>query len=147
MKPLIIANFEAVEATKFIVAQLYSEDGQLRDGITLPCDSCSDALFVVRHLAETNRILTAVEMWTSNTGLYLESLKDSGVLGVIKHPSDTISTRRAIDQDADMLRDIYDIIPLNPEPTKPKPPKWRAFLILTMRKILNHLEENGKYEI
>jgi hypothetical protein len=144
LRPLIIANFERVEATKFIVAMLYDSDGQLRDGITLPCETSSTAFLFVRLLAETNGILDAVELWTSDTEIYAETLSRPGVFGFIKHTSDTIATRRMIEQDADILREVHEITPLKP---KPKPAKWRAFLILRIRKLLKQLEGNGQFEI
>lgn len=143
MRPLVVANFERIEGTAFIVAILYGEDGQRIDGITLPCDSSTDALAIVRHLAKEYRIST-VEMWTSDSGLYVQSLTMAGIYGVIKHPSDTEETRREIEQSAEILRELYEIKPLIP---KPSPPKWRAYLISVVRRVLNKLEGDGKYEI
>jgi hypothetical protein len=140
MRPLIIANFERVEGTQFIAAILHGEDGHLLDAVTLPCESPSAAIDVIRRLASTYRIET-VEMWTSDRAIYSESLSNAGVIGTIKHSSDTSFTRRMVEQDAELLREVYGIEPLIP---KPGPPKWRAFLISALRRTLTKLEGEFK---
>lgn len=147
MRPLVVANFEQIETVQFVVALLYGEDGHLLDGLTLPCDSAAEALAVVLRLAGDHYGGDHIELWTSNTDIYGQSLKTAGVLGEIKHPSDTAATQTYIQQHDDILRDVFGIDRPGPEIVKPKPPKWRAFLIRQVRKLLKKLEGDGKFEI
>ncbi|MGF7033741.1 hypothetical protein J2T17_004689 [Paenibacillus mucilaginosus] len=143
MKPLAIANFERLDTKQFLVAHLYGEDGYLLDVIIFLCEEPAEAIEEVRKLAETYRIST-VEMWTSTGALYLESLKGPGVFGVIKHPSETSCTASSIKQDADVLRDLYEI-----EPPVPKPvaPKWRAAVVRVLCWLKTKFEGDYQYEI
>lgn len=143
MKPLITANFEYIEDVQFIVALLYGEDGLLLDVIARQCETPADGIKAIQYLADFYLIST-VELWTSNNALYLESLKTAGVPGIIKHPSDTIQTRRVIEQDRDLFIDLYAILP---RLEKPKLPRWRNVLAGAVRKLLKTIEGNGKFEI
>ncbi len=143
MKPLVIANIEHIEAQPFLVALLFGEDGYLADGLTLPYEGPTAAIERIAQLGLVHGFET-VEMWTSDTALYVEALKVPGVGAVYKHPSDTRLTREAIERDAELLRDLYDIPPLIP---KPRLPKWRAFLARIVRGILKRLEGDGEYEV
>lgn len=142
MKPLLIVNFERVEASPFIVALLYDETGGLIDGVTLPGGDVYTALQSVQLLADAHCIIDP-EVWTSDTGLYLEMLSRPGVLGFIKHPSETRQTRRHIEQDAELLRKLYEIQPLEP---KQKAPRWRVKLMKVLRAITLHLKGDYEYD-
>lgn len=141
MRPLFVVNFEHVEASPFVVALLYDEEGELIDGMTMPGADVSTALMTVKLMTESHSIL-APEIWTSDRALYMEILTRPGVLGVIKHPSDTRQTRRHIEQDAEILHDLYDIQPLNP---RQKAPRWRTFLVSALIALKNYVK--GDYEI
>lgn len=142
MRSLIVANVEKVEATPFLVAILYGEDGQRLDEICLPFVSYSRSIRKIRSLGIAYRIPT-IELWTSDNELYIEALKAPGIAAAIKHSSDTNDTRRVINRDYDLLFDLYDIQPIKP---KLKASKWRSFLILICRKLLKRLGD-GIYEI
>jgi hypothetical protein len=143
MRSLIIANFERIEGTQFLVAILYGDDGHMLDAMTLPCDNSAEALQIVKYLAEKYRLAT-VEMWTSSSAIYVQSLMEAGVFGVIKHQSDTTQTKEHIEQDREILIELFAVEPLVP---KPRPPRWRAFLVSTLTKLLAKIERNGKFEI
>ncbi|MCM3560904.1 hypothetical protein M4D57_20275 [Brevibacillus borstelensis] len=143
MRPLVIANVELVETMPFLVARLYGEDGYLLDEITVPYEGPADACDRIAEIGRAYRLET-VEMWTSETALYVAALRVPGIAATYKHPSDTNETRHAVEKIRDILVEIYDIPPRIP---KPRPPKWRAFLIRVVRWILNKLEGAGKYEI
>ncbi len=143
MRPLIVSNVERLEATPFLVAILYGQDGQRLDEMIFPFESYELALLIIQELAQRNGV-KSFELWTSDNRLYLLSLQTPGIAGTIKHASDTIDTRRMVEYNADILRELYEIKPLIP---KPPLPKWRAFLVRTIRKLLKIIEGDGKYEI
>ncbi|MFT9848972.1 hypothetical protein [Aneurinibacillus sp. REN35] len=143
MRPLIIANVETIEASPFLVAVLYDQDGQRLDELILPFESYELSLLIIRELAERNGV-ESFELWTSDNRLYLLSLQTPGVAGVIKHTSDTADTGYTIGYNADILKELHDIKLLV---TKPPLPRWRAFLVGAIRKILKQIEGDGKYEI
>lgn len=143
MRPLITANVERIDATPFLVAILSGEDGYMLDALIIPYESPKAAIDHIRQLAAAYRIET-VEIWTSTNELFVESLAVPGVAGTIKHRSDTAATSRIIEQDREVLAELYGIQPITP---KAVPPKWRAFFIRGLRKVLKQLEGDGKYEI
>lgn len=143
MRPLIITNFEFIDAEQFIVAELYGEDGHLLDCVIMQIDPVN-VIPLIRDFARQYRIET-VEMWTSTPEIFTKSLSEVGVAGEIKHPSKTASTRAAIVQREDFLREEYGIRKQEPSEPKPKLPKWRALLVAHLRKILEKLEGADKY--
>ncbi|WP_248928981.1 hypothetical protein [Paenibacillus hamazuiensis] len=143
MRPVVIVNLERLDSTSFAVALLYGEAGELLDAVILPAQSASEALSIVRHIAATYGIRTC-EMWTSDREIYMQTLQSAGIAGVIKHPSDTEATRAAIEQNADILRELYEIQPLTP---KPPLPKWRAVTAGLLKNILRKLEGDDIYAI
>jgi hypothetical protein len=140
MRPLIVANVEYIEASPFLVAILYGQDGQRLDEMILPFESYELALQQIRELAKEYRI-QIVGMWTSDKELYILSLQTPGIAGVIKHPSDTVDTRQTIEHNSELLKELYQLTP------KPPLPRWKAFLVCMFRKILNRLEGADRYEI
>lgn len=142
MRSLVIANVERIGKNPFLIAILFGDDGQRLDEICIPFRSYPHAIVKARQLGMIYKMQT-VELWTSDRELYIESMKHAGIAGVIKHPSDTQSTRHSIERNAEILQDLYEIQPIEP---KPKPPKWKAFFILSARKLLKLLGEQ-KYEI
>lgn len=142
MRPLIVVNIERIGATPFISAILYGTDGQQLDEIIVLFESHSNVFAKIRELTRIYNIHT-VELWTSNKELYIDSLKIAGIAGALKHVGDTKDTRRIIDRDINILKDLYDIKPVIP---KPKAPFWRRFLYAQIQKLLKLIEGDGKYE-
>ncbi|WP_342438146.1 hypothetical protein NSS79_02465 [Paenibacillus sp. FSL L8-0436] len=152
MRPLIIVETAAIETMTFLSAQLYGEDGHLLDSLIYPWPEHIPpdiAVEAVRELAEAHRFET-VELWTANVGIFAACLAMPGVGAAIKHPSDTASARRAIEDNSAVLIELYDIKPVSPdEPllSLPPLPRWRAVIAGFIRIILKTIEGDGKYEI
>lgn len=135
MRPILISNIETLESQPFFVAILYGEDGYLLDEIVIQFDSWTQIIEKVRDI-QTKYRLETIELWTSTKGLYIESLKHAGIAALFKHPSDTIDTRKLIENNIDTIRDFYELQPKMP---KPAPPKWKAFLFRLLTTLLNRL--------
>ncbi|TLS53391.1 hypothetical protein FE782_03725 [Paenibacillus antri] len=145
MRPIVIANFEYVGAERFIVTLLYDGSDELLDTVILPCETPVEATIIIRRLAERYSIASPV-VWTSDTALYGEMLSKPGYAGAIKHKSDTSITRRVIEQESEILRELYGIEAPAAEP-KPVLPKWRSWMLRPLRKLVTKLEGDGRYEI
>ncbi|MFD0588661.1 hypothetical protein ACFQZE_11650 [Paenibacillus sp. GCM10027627] len=146
MRHLIVINVEYVEASPFVVALLYNPEGRMVDGMTFLTAAESDVhtmLFVIRKLTEAHAI-SVPEMWTSNRALYMETLSRPGVMATIKHPSDTRETRRHIEQNAEILRELYKIETLEP---RKKAPVWRTWLYRAISKVKLYIKGDYDYEI
>ncbi|AKG35646.1 hypothetical protein [Paenibacillus durus] len=149
MRPLIIVETAAFETMTFLSAQLYGEDGHLLDSVTWPWPYGTDASIAVeaaRELAEAHQFET-FDLWTANTEIYAACLAVAGVAAAIKHPSDTMSARRAVEDNRDILIELYGIKPTAPPIPLPPLPRWRVMIGRHVRALLKIIEGNGKYEI
>jgi hypothetical protein len=142
MRHLIIANIESLEASRFLVADFYDDFGYLKDQIIVPFENMQQAIEQIKELAQEYG--QTVDLWTSDKELFAYTLNVPGLNGVIKHPDDVSTTKSAIHQFEEILRESYEIEPLIP---LPKLPGWRRRLFYFVFKIANMIGGNGKYEI
>ncbi|MEK4061683.1 MULTISPECIES: hypothetical protein [unclassified Paenibacillus] len=152
MRPLIIVETAAVESAKFLSAQLFDSAGHLLDSLIYPWPDFATpeiAVQAAQELAAAHRI-DVVELWTSDIALYAACLSVAGVGAAIKHPSDTVSARRAVEDIREVLIELHGIkrdIPDEPLPSLPPLPRWRAWLAKYIRTLLTKIEGAGKYGI
>lgn len=145
MRPLIIANFERVEDTAFVVAQLFG-GGYLLDTVMYPCDNSAAVIELTRKLAERHRI-DVFELWTRDSSVYIASLGEVGVAASIKHPSDVVSTQRVIEENRDVLTELYGLRPQEePAPVR-ELTGWRRTLVNVLKKLIKRIEGSIGYEI
>jgi hypothetical protein len=139
---LAIVNVEAIEASKFLVINLYGENGYLIDQIIALATTEDETVRKLRELALIYG-QTDFECWTSDPSLYKRLLTEPGIAVSIKHRDDTIDTYNAILEHDSILRELYDIEPIIERPTLPK---WRRFLLALLEKLENSLkgEENDE---
>lgn len=137
---LIICNVEYIESTPFFAAILYDQEGQRLDELILPFESYELALLTVRELADRNGV-ESFELWTSDNRLYVLSLQTAGIAGVIKHASDTTDTSQMVKHNSEILKELYKLT------LKPPLPKWRAFLVSILSKLIKQVEGDGRYEV
>jgi hypothetical protein len=140
---LATVNIETIEASRFLVINLYGATGHLIDQIITPAATEDETVQKLRELAEVYG-QTDFECWTSDLSLYKRLLTEPGIAASIKHPDDTCDTRRAILELEPVLRELYDIEPIVKKPTLPK---WRRFLLALLIKLENLLKGDGRYEI
>ncbi|UMR35896.1 hypothetical protein MJ749_25280 [Paenibacillus polymyxa] len=146
MRPLIITNFEPVEDTAFVVAQLFGEDGYLLDTVMYPCDDPATVIGLTCKLAERHHI-DAFELWTRESSVYAASLRKVGVAASIKHPSDVVSTQRVIEENRDVLIELYELRPQE-EPTPVRElAGWRRAVVNVLKKLIKRKEGSIGYEI
>jgi hypothetical protein len=140
---LAIVNVEAIEASKFLVINLYGENGYLIDQIIAPATTEDET---VRKLRELSLIYgqTDFECWTSDLSLYKRLLTEPGIAVSIKHRDDTIDTYNAILEHDSILRELYDIEPIV---KKPPLPSWRRFILSLLQKLEKIIIGDGKYEV
>lgn len=113
-----VVNIEQIETKRFVVVNIYdNEMGFLIDQVIRPFESYEQAVEVLREVG-------ASHVWTSDSQLYGLLLQTAGIGVEIKHASDTTCTRRAIEQHADLLTDLFNIVPLEPLPELPKWRRW-----------------------
>ncbi|MFB5932990.1 hypothetical protein ACE8FZ_06710 [Peribacillus frigoritolerans] len=143
MSYLISANIERVEATEFIVFNAYDDAGQLAGSIIKPFESIPEAVDLIRdEMYVLNQM--HFEVYTSNQKLYGSLLAIPGAAVSLKHRDQTADTRASIEQASDIMRELYEIQPIEPLPTLPK---WRKRLFVLVQKLANKLKGAGKYEI
>jgi hypothetical protein len=146
VRPLVITNFERVEDTAFVVAQLFGEDGYLLDTVMYPCDGPANVIELTRKLAERYRI-DAFELWTREPSVYAASLGEIGVAASIKHPSDVASTQHVIEENQDVLIELYELRPQNePAPVR-ELAGWRRAVVNLLKKLIKRIEGAVVYEI
>lgn len=115
---LAVANVERLETAQFIVVNVYDDSGYLVDQVINQFETYAQAVDLFREVG-------ASHVWTSDRELYGLLLKTVGIGVEFKHKSDTACTRRAIEQHADILTDLFKIEPADP---LPELPKWRRWL-------------------
>ncbi|MCM3786885.1 hypothetical protein M3221_00375 [Domibacillus indicus] len=121
-----VINVEPLESGRLIVANVYSnESGQLIDQIIRKFESYPQAVALLQEIG-------AEQAWTSDRELYGFLLQIVGIGAEYKHSDDTADTRRAIEQQADLLCEIFQIEALPPK--KPLP-KWRLYLITKLEEL------------
>jgi hypothetical protein len=135
-----VVNVEHLEATPFLVVNLY--DKYLSDQIIAPYESPSQAIECMKDLMAQHDC--SVFCLTSNRDIYALTLNTPGINGMIKHYEDTKETASSLKVAEDVLRDLYDITPIEP---LPQLPKWRKRLFYSFLIIANKLGGNGHYEI
>jgi hypothetical protein len=143
MRFLAIVNVETIEASRFLVINLYGENGYLIDQIIAP-ETTEDE--TVRKLSELSLIYgqTDFECWTSDPSLFKRFLTEPGIAVSIKHRDDTIDTYNAILEHDSILRELYDIEPIV---KKPPLPSWRRFILSMLQKLEKIIIGDGKYEV
>lgn len=149
MRPLIIVETAAIESMTFLSAQLYGPDGHLLDSLIYPWPDHATpeiAVQAVQELAAVHRF-DAAELWTSDTRIYAACLSVAGVGAAIKHPSDTASACRAVEDNRAILTELYDIKPVIPPVPLPPLPRWRAVIAKYVRAILKTIEGDGHFGI
>lgn len=115
---LAVANVEQLETAQFIVVNVYDDSGYLVDQVINQFETYAQAVNLLRELK-------ASHVWTSDRELYGLLLQTVGIGVEFKHTSDTACTRRAIEQHADILTDLFAIEPAEP---LPELPRWRRWL-------------------
>jgi len=132
---LAIVNIERLHTKEFIVLNIYdNKSGYLKDQI-------------IREFIDINQVIDILRevkpalVWTSNRDLYGILLQTIGISAEIKHPSDTSCTKRAVEQNADILKELFQIQPIKPLS------KWRRWLCDVLTKLIKFIGGNkyGKY--
>jgi hypothetical protein len=122
------------------VIVLFGEDGYMADEIIVPREDMPQVLRKLNDLMQSHGLRT-LDVWTSDRDIFALLLDIPGINVQIKHPSDTDSTRVAIKSNAEILMDIFNISKLPPLPG------WRKKIATFLKKLLNYVEGNGKYEV
>lgn len=130
---LTTVNVEYVDATAFLVFNLYDDNGHLADQVIKPYVDVETSVKELRELAKTYD-QAHFEAWTSNTELFAVFLQTPGIGGQLKYGDDTADTLFAIKQHEDIIRELYDI------KLKPVLPKWKQWLINKLTKLKERLE-------
>ncbi|WP_018394538.1 hypothetical protein [Bacillus sp. 37MA] len=127
-----VANVEALESDRLVVVNIYNDEhGQLVNQVIRSFDNYPQ---IVELLQE----IEAAHVWTSDQELFGLLLQTVGIGVEYKHPSDTTETKRAVEEQTELLREIFEI-----EPLPPKEPlsKWRMWLIQKLGGIIEWLEK------
>jgi hypothetical protein len=140
---LATVNVEAIEASKFLVINLYGENGYLIDQIIALATTEDETVRKLRELALIYG-QTDFECWTSDPSLFKRFLTEPGIAVSIKHRDDTLDTHRAIRELEPVLRELYDIEPIV---KKPPLPKWRRFVLSLLQKLEKIVKGAEKYYI
>jgi len=140
---LAIVNIESIEASKFLVINLYGATGHLVDQIVTPATTEDETVQKLRELALIYDQLD-FECWTSDPSLFKRFLTEPGIAVSIKHPDDTLDTHRAIRELEPVLRELYDIEPIV---KKPPLPRWRRFVLSLLQKLEKIVKGAEKYGI
>lgn len=141
MTYLVIANVEELDGARFTVINVYNET-ELVDTTIKPFeDYRQSADMLIDEMYVLNQ--TLFEVWTTDTQLYSHLVAMPGVAATVKHRSETEDTARSLEQVADIMRDIYELVP---PPELPKLPTWRSWLYRKLLKITNLIGGQGKYE-
>jgi hypothetical protein len=140
---LAIVNIETIEASKFLVINLYGTTGHLVDQIIAPATTEDETVQKLRELALIYG-RTDFECWTSDPSLFKRFLTEPGIAVSIKHSDDTRDTYRAIRELEPVLRELYDIEPIV---KKPPLPRWRRFVLSLLQKLEKIVKGAGKYDI
>lgn len=142
---LIVANIENIEASEFLVLLVY-ENGHQVDKIVKKCTDKKEVLDTLFDLSITHGT-EVFDLWTSTPKIYEQTIRQPGFNVSIKHPSDTTVTNAVIRTDREVLRELYEIEPLEEPEEKPELPKWRAKLINWLMRLINIIRGNYDYEI
>jgi hypothetical protein len=140
---LAIVNVETIEASRFLVINLYGKNGYLIDQIIAPATTEDETVRKLRELAAIYG-QTDFECWTSDPSLFKRFLTEPGIAVSIKHRDDTIDTYNAILEHDSILRELYDIEPIV---KKPPLPSWRRFILSMLQKLEKIIIGDGKYEV
>jgi hypothetical protein len=140
---LAIVNVETIEASRFLVINLYGENGYLIDQIIAPTTTEDETVRKLRELALIYG-QTDFECWTSDPSLFKRFLTEPGIAASLKHRDDTIDTHYAILEHEPILRQLYDIEPIV---KKPPLPRWRRFILSLLQKLEKIIIGDGKYEV
>lgn len=141
MRYLMVANIEYIEASPFLVALFYENEGYLTDTIIKPYESAEIAIDEISKLGMLYGQLD-LELYTSTSELYAASLSVPGIAGQIKHVSDTEDTKRTIKSNEEYIRETVKI-----ELNKPPLPKWRQCIVGILEKIITKINGGDKYGI
>lgn len=129
-----VINVEPLESGRLIVANVYgNESGQLIDQIIRNFESYPQAVELLQEIG-------AGQAWTSDRELYGLLLQIVGIGAEYKHSDDTADTKRAVEQQAYLLREIFQIEAL---PPKKSLPKWRTWLIRKLGGIIEWLSKTA----
>lgn len=150
MSPLLIAEYLPFEGITLFCVDIYGEDGQLIQPFVLAISDPSLCICAMRDFAEERHIDT-FDVWTSDRTLFGACIGEPGITVFAKHPSDTVTAaRRRVESDPDIFREMY-VPPLESveeeAPKLPPLPKWRAWIVEQIRKLLTKIERADKYEI
>jgi len=130
---LTTVNVEYLDATAFLVANLYDNNGHLADQVIKPHIDVEASVKELQELAKTYN-QAYFEAWTSSTELFAAFLQTPGIGGQFKHRHNTVDTLYAIKQHEDIIRELYDV------KLKPVLPKWKQWLINKLTKLKERLE-------
>lgn len=131
---LAVANVERLETAQFIVVNVYDVDC-LTDQVIRQFENHEQAVNLLRELE-------ASHVWTSDRELYGLLLQTVGIGVEFKHKSDTACTRRAIEQHADILTDLFKI---EPAESLPELPRWRRWLCDKLTRLIEKIG-GGMYD-
>lgn len=139
IKPLAVVNIERLKSKQFFVVLYFAEDGYLHDQVILPFNGYPQVINKLQEL-KTIHGVNSLDVHTSNREIYKSLLEVTGITGFIKHRSDTDMTRRAIEDSREILIELYGLKSV-------KLPRWKAFLIRILQRIIKKLEGDGNYEV
>ncbi|MDN4608643.1 hypothetical protein [Sporosarcina highlanderae] len=98
-----IVNIEQLERQRLFVANIYGDrSGHLTNRIIVAFDGYDAAIARLKEAGVRH-------VWTSNRRLYGAIIKDSVISGELKHRTETAETAREVEQDAEVLRDIFGL--------------------------------------
>lgn len=140
-RPILVANIETLRGRDFIVLVLFGADGYRVDNIVLPYEGGEYAVKLMRDLLEKYHIASA-DVWTSTPAVLMAVMKEPGLNGIVKHPSDTVTTANLVAEYEDVLVTYYGLDDL-PKDNR-RLPKWRRFFIAVLYRAIQKLE--GGYD-
>jgi len=112
MRPLIIQDVHELGEFPFLVTIIYGPDGQKIDERVLEYDE--DALAAILsaiEMKDVHGLERVPEYWSSTRELIATAISTVGVAPTYKRREETQITYRAVSENAEVLRELYNIEP------------------------------------
>lgn len=130
MTQFAVVNIERLGRLRLLVANIYDDkSGQLDNQIIVAYEGVPAAMQTLAD-AQVSHILT------SNRKLYGACLTDTAMSAELKHASQTGETARAVADNADILRDLYELdAPQDTDKSARPVGAWRLWIASQLLKI------------